>query len=130
MLQRRGEKVRPPADPPARPTDRPARPTDRLNNLWFTTSPNRIDENSNFHLTCQLRANPDPIKIIHLPTTSSCRRACPGPSWAAAQPALRDALDLTEESRVVVVLCEGATEPEKYKELVGASPEDVAGGDF
>ena len=49
---------------------------------------------------------------------------------AAAQPALRDALDLTEESRVVVVLCEGATEPEKYKELVGASPEDVAGGDF
>ncbi|MGF6158240.1 diaminopropionate ammonia-lyase [Ensifer sp. KUDG1] len=44
----------------------------------------------------------------------------------ARDPALRDALGLTAQSRVFVINTEGATDPERYAALVGLSPEAVA----
>lgn len=44
---------------------------------------------------------------------------------AATDPAIRAALRLDETSRVLVVNTEGATDPERYAELVGLRPDDV-----
>ena len=44
---------------------------------------------------------------------------------AAANPAMRAALGLTADSRVLVYGTEGATDPAVYRALVGKSPEDV-----
>lgn len=44
----------------------------------------------------------------------------------ARDPALREALGLTAQSRVFVINTEGATDPERYVALVGLSPETVA----
>ncbi|MDF2688148.1 MAG: Diaminopropionate ammonia-lyase [Microvirga sp.] len=44
---------------------------------------------------------------------------------AANDPALREALGLTKDSRVVLFGCEGATDPEIYKCVVGEAPEAV-----
>ncbi|WP_077963132.1 diaminopropionate ammonia-lyase [Ensifer adhaerens] len=44
----------------------------------------------------------------------------------ARDPALRKTLGLTAQSRVFVINTEGATDPERYAELVGLSPETVA----
>ena len=41
---------------------------------------------------------------------------------AAADPSLREALGLDEDSRVVVVATEGPTDPEVYEEVVGSPP--------
>jgi len=45
---------------------------------------------------------------------------------AAADPEIRAALNLTETSRVFVINTEGATDPERYAELVGMRPDAVA----
>ncbi|HEV7306678.1 diaminopropionate ammonia-lyase [Ensifer sp.] len=45
----------------------------------------------------------------------------------AADPALREAIGLTAQSRVFVINTEGATDPERYEALVGLSPGAVAG---
>ncbi len=45
---------------------------------------------------------------------------------AAADPKIRTALNLDEASRVFVINTEGATDPERYSELVGMRPEAVA----
>jgi diaminopropionate ammonia-lyase len=45
---------------------------------------------------------------------------------AAADPEIRVALDLDEASRVFVINTEGATDPERYAELVGMRPDGVA----
>jgi diaminopropionate ammonia-lyase len=45
---------------------------------------------------------------------------------SAADPEIRAALDLTESSRVLVINTEGATDPERYAELVGMRPDTVA----
>jgi diaminopropionate ammonia-lyase len=45
---------------------------------------------------------------------------------AAADPELRTALDLNEASQVFVINTEGATDPERYAELVGMRPDAVA----
>ena len=39
---------------------------------------------------------------------------------AAQQPKLAEALGLSDESRVVVVVCEGATDPEQYAKLINS----------
>ncbi|MBD9651746.1 diaminopropionate ammonia-lyase [Ensifer sp. ENS09] len=44
----------------------------------------------------------------------------------ARDPALRETLGLTAQSRVFVINTEGATDPERYAALVGLSPETVA----
>ena len=44
----------------------------------------------------------------------------------ARDPALREALGLTAQSRVFVINTEGATDPERYAALVGLPPEAVA----
>jgi diaminopropionate ammonia-lyase len=44
---------------------------------------------------------------------------------AAADPEIRAALDLNETSRVFVINTEGATDPARYAELVGLSPDAV-----
>lgn len=46
---------------------------------------------------------------------------------ALADPAARAALKLDAASRVLVVITEGATDPDRYAELVGLRPEAVAG---
>ncbi|MFL5136003.1 MAG: diaminopropionate ammonia-lyase [Microvirga sp.] len=45
---------------------------------------------------------------------------------AAADPEIRATLDLNEASRVFVINTEGATDPERYAELVGMRPDAVA----
>jgi diaminopropionate ammonia-lyase len=45
---------------------------------------------------------------------------------AAADPEIRAALGLNEASRVFVINTEGATDPERYEELVGMRPDAVA----
>lgn len=47
---------------------------------------------------------------------------------ALADPALRDALGLDADSRVLVFGSEGATDPELYQRIVGRSAEQVAAG--
>jgi len=49
---------------------------------------------------------------------------------AAAQPELKARLGLDENSRVVVVICEGATDPLIYRKCVGRSVEDVNASKF
>ena len=49
---------------------------------------------------------------------------------AAAQPELKAKLELTAESRVVVVICEGATDPETYHKCVGRSVTAVNASKF
>jgi diaminopropionate ammonia-lyase len=44
---------------------------------------------------------------------------------AMADPAMRRQLGLDESSRVFVINTEGATDPERYRALVGAQPEDI-----
>ena len=44
---------------------------------------------------------------------------------AAADPELRAKLGLTSASRVLVVNTEGATDPQRYQELVGMDPASV-----
>lgn len=44
-----------------------------------------------------------------------------------ADRAAREALDITESSRVLVISCESATDPEVYRQLVGAEPVDMPG---
>jgi diaminopropionate ammonia-lyase len=44
---------------------------------------------------------------------------------ATSDAAIRDALLLTDRSRVLVIGSEGATDPALYRQLVGRSPEDV-----
>jgi diaminopropionate ammonia-lyase len=44
---------------------------------------------------------------------------------AAARPQVRAALHLNEASRVFVINTEGATDPERYEELVGMRPDAV-----
>ncbi|MDK1492317.1 diaminopropionate ammonia-lyase [Sinorhizobium sp. 7-81] len=46
---------------------------------------------------------------------------------AATTPAIRAALDLDETSRVLLFNTEGATDPERYAELVGMTPAEVIG---
>jgi diaminopropionate ammonia-lyase len=46
---------------------------------------------------------------------------------AVAEPAIRQALGLDTSSRVLVINTEGATDPERYAELVGLTPAEVAG---
>ena len=45
---------------------------------------------------------------------------------ATKDPQLRRQLELSDDSRVVVVVTEGATDPEVYRDIVGRDPEDVA----
>jgi len=44
---------------------------------------------------------------------------------AATDPGMRAKLGLTAASRIFVINTEGATDPERYAELVGMSPDDV-----
>ena len=44
---------------------------------------------------------------------------------ATADPEIRAALNLNEASRVFVINTEGATDPERYEELVGMRPDAV-----
>jgi diaminopropionate ammonia-lyase len=44
---------------------------------------------------------------------------------ATADPEIRAALNLNEASRVFVINTEGATDPERYEELVGMRPDTV-----
>ncbi|MDQ0561102.1 diaminopropionate ammonia-lyase [Rhizobium mesoamericanum] len=44
---------------------------------------------------------------------------------AAADPEMRSALSLNAESRIFLVNTEGATDPGKYQEIVGRSPDEV-----
>jgi diaminopropionate ammonia-lyase len=46
---------------------------------------------------------------------------------AVADPAIRSALGLDTSSRVLVINTEGATDPERYAQLVGLAPAEVAG---
>jgi diaminopropionate ammonia-lyase len=46
---------------------------------------------------------------------------------AATDPDMRGKLGLTAASRIFVINTEGATDPERYAELVGMSPGDVLG---
>jgi diaminopropionate ammonia-lyase len=46
---------------------------------------------------------------------------------ALEDPEAREALHLDEASRVLILNTEGATDPEAYLEIVGRTPEDVAG---
>lgn len=48
-----------------------------------------------------------------------------GAIQAAQDPAIRQALGLTTESRIFVINTEGATDPARYTELVGLTPEAV-----
>lgn len=48
-----------------------------------------------------------------------------GLAQAARDPALRESLQLDASSRVLVVNTEGATDPERYRELTGLDPERV-----
>ena len=48
-----------------------------------------------------------------------------GAILAATDPDMRTKLGLTSASRIFVVNTEGATDPERYAELVGMRPEDV-----
>ncbi len=48
---------------------------------------------------------------------------------AVADPAVKAALSIDEHSRIFLVNTEGATDPDKYEEIVGLSPAAVAGGD-
>jgi diaminopropionate ammonia-lyase len=45
---------------------------------------------------------------------------------AAGDAAARHALGLDAEARVLIINTEGATDPARYRELVGLSPEEVA----
>jgi diaminopropionate ammonia-lyase len=45
---------------------------------------------------------------------------------AAADPEISTALDLNETSRIFIINTEGATDPERYAELVGVQPDAVA----
>jgi diaminopropionate ammonia-lyase len=47
---------------------------------------------------------------------------------AASDPEIKAALGLDENSRVFLINTEGATDPGKYAELVGATPEEVEAG--
>lgn len=49
-----------------------------------------------------------------------------GAIQAAGDPAIRQQLGLDASSRIFVVNTEGATDPERYAELVGATPERIA----
>lgn len=46
---------------------------------------------------------------------------------AARDPEMRAAIGLDATSRVLLVVTEGATDPDRYRELVGISPADLAG---
>lgn len=48
-----------------------------------------------------------------------------GLAVAASSPAVRDALGLSDASRVLVFNTEGATDPETYMRIVGRAPEEV-----
>ncbi|MEK1945193.1 MAG: diaminopropionate ammonia-lyase, partial [Ensifer adhaerens] len=47
----------------------------------------------------------------------------------AGDPNMRAALGLDANSRILVINTEGATDPERYEELVGLAPADVAGAE-
>ncbi|MCV9997236.1 diaminopropionate ammonia-lyase [Pararhizobium sp. YC-54] len=47
---------------------------------------------------------------------------------ATCDPAIKAALGLDEGARVFLINTEGATDPEKYRELVGATPQEVQAG--
>jgi diaminopropionate ammonia-lyase len=47
---------------------------------------------------------------------------------AAADPQLRHALELTGDSRVLLLGCEGATDPEIYRRMVGAEADQLLAG--
>ncbi|WP_341487152.1 diaminopropionate ammonia-lyase [Pararhizobium sp. A13] len=47
---------------------------------------------------------------------------------AASDPEIKAAIGLDENSRVFLINTEGATDPDKYAELVGATPEQVEAG--
>jgi diaminopropionate ammonia-lyase len=47
---------------------------------------------------------------------------------AASDPAIRAALQLTDASRILVINTEGATDPERYSDLVGMQPNAVLAG--
>lgn len=47
---------------------------------------------------------------------------------ACAQPRLRQELELTAESRILLIGSEGATDPEVYRNIVGRAAEEVAAG--
>lgn len=51
-----------------------------------------------------------------------------GAIQAAHDPAIRQQLGLDASSRIFVVNTEGATDPERYAELVGVAPEQIAAG--
>jgi diaminopropionate ammonia-lyase len=44
---------------------------------------------------------------------------------AVADPTIKAALSIGQDSRIFVVNTEGATDPGKYQEIVGLSPEDI-----
>jgi diaminopropionate ammonia-lyase len=46
---------------------------------------------------------------------------------ACRVPAMRTALGLDSQSRILTFGTEGATDPELYRELVGKTPEEVEG---
>lgn len=45
---------------------------------------------------------------------------------AARDPEMRAAIGLDRNSRVLLIVTEGATDPDRYRELVGISPDDLA----
>jgi len=46
---------------------------------------------------------------------------------AARDPDMRKAIGLDARSRVLLIVTEGATDPDRYRELVGLTPADLAG---
>ncbi len=51
-----------------------------------------------------------------------------GLARAAKDEAIRSAVELDSSSRVLVINTEGATDPARYRELVGASPDEIKSG--
>lgn len=47
---------------------------------------------------------------------------------ACADDSARTSLGLTDDSRVLVIGSEGATDPQLYQRIVGRSPDEVGGG--
>ena len=65
------------------------------------------------------------LLIKLLGTAVSLGAGLAGAIQAAQDPAIRQALGLTEQSRIFVINTEGATDPARYTELVGLTPEAV-----
>ena len=49
---------------------------------------------------------------------------------AAADPAAREALALGPDSRVLCILCEGATDPDAFERITGTAPEALRGSPY